>query len=107
MATFALLAFPARLFGVWDLGAGDWTDVDSLAVWLVHLKARGAFFVGSSRKSVYSVACIGAYEDGLPDDVVGGLAVGAEAERVLELLARVWAEKGCLRDNVSHEGAEI
>lgn len=97
MVMFVFLVFFVCFFGVWDLGVGDWIDVDLFVVWLVYLKVRGVFFVGLLRKSVYFVVCIGVYEDRLLDDVVGGLVVGVEVERVFEFFVCVGVEKGCLR----------
>lgn len=88
VAAAALLALAARVARVGDLGAGHGADVDALAVGLVQLEARLALLVGAHRRVLEdSVAGIGTYEDGLPDDVVAGLAVRAQAQRVVDLVA--------------------
>lgn len=92
----ALLALPPGVSRVLDLGARDGADVDALADGLVRLEARRALLLGPQRRVLYPVARVGADVDGLPDDVVGGVAVLAEPERVLELGARVGAEEGAL-----------
>ena len=87
MAPTALLAAAARLARVGDLGARDGADVDALAVGLVQLEARRALLVGPHRRPLGAVARVGAHEDRLPDDVVAGLAVRAQAQRRVEFAA--------------------
>jgi len=87
VAPTALLALAARVARVGDLGARHGADVDALAVGLVQLEARLALLVGPHGRVVDAVARVGAHEDGLPDDVVAGLAVRAQAERVVDLAA--------------------
>jgi hypothetical protein len=79
---------------VHDLGSCDWADVNPLAEWPMNLKARCALPVWSrGAHGLYSVACVGADVDALPYDVVGSLAVRADAERVLKRLASLRAEE--------------
>jgi hypothetical protein len=79
---------------VHDLGSCDGADVDPLAEGPVNLKARRALPVRFRRAHrLYSVACVGAHVDALPYDVVGSLAVRADAKRVLNRLASLRAEE--------------
>lgn len=77
-------ALPARLARVGDLGTRDGTDVDALGVRLVRLEAARALAVlrAVATGRVDAVACVGADHHRLPQDVVAGLAVRAQAEGV-------------------------
>ncbi len=92
----ALLTPAVRVARVGDLGARDGADVDALAVGLVQLEARRALLVGPHRRRLDAVARVGAHEDGLPDDVVAGLAVRAQAQRRVNFVARGGAVEGWL-----------
>ena len=104
MAAAALLALPPRVPRVGDLGAGDGADVDALAVRLMQLETRHALLVRPHGRVLDAVARVRADEDGLPDDVVAGLAVRAQAERVVDFFAGRGAEEGGLRGTVSGGG---
>jgi hypothetical protein len=51
----------------------------------VQLEARLALLVGPHRRVLDAVARVGAHKHRLPDDVVAGLAVDAQPERVVDL----------------------
>jgi hypothetical protein len=95
--TPATLLTPAPgLFRMRDLRARHGADVGAFAVGLVQLEARRARLVRPPRRLVYPVPRVGAHKHRLPDDVVRGVAVVAEAERSVDLGARGGAVKGWL-----------
>lgn len=84
MASLALLTLSSCLSRVRDLGAGYWADVYALAIWLVDLETRRTLLVEPPRQVLDPVARVGADVDGLPDDVVGRVAMLAYPQWTLQ-----------------------
>ena len=85
---------PLRLARVGDGGAGHGADKRALAVGLVGLEAGRALAAPSyGRQVLDAVACVGADKHRLPDQVVAGLAVRAQAEGVGDFGAGGGAEE--------------
>jgi len=107
VAATALRATAASVSGVLNLGASHGADVDTFAVEVMKLEARRTLLVGPARRGFYPVASVGTDKDRLPDNVVGGMAVGAQSQRCFNFFARCWAVERRLRTHVSNHGAVI
>lgn len=98
VASLALLTSTAGLPRMGNLGTCCRTNVDPLAEGSVHLEARRALLVGHPRRRrLYPVARVGTHIHGLPDDVVGSLAVITNPKGMVKGETRLWTKKGvCL-----------